>query len=220
MPLFEPQERRTKRLFEEVYRYLLTCLLSTPLDAGLVPVVQKLTCAGSVAAGVSLLQGLKSFWPSHEPDSPLRVKVMMVTEVFTLAMVSRFMAGSPEFDGYDAVQDEFIEFMLHLFADHPDPDSLEYFLAVNRQFQADLRRGNPYGHRTLCLGDVLYMNEAVNRLGGNRPRYPVAELPLTGQLTMSGLINRGVRFFNFDTQQWLLMMLDSTFRDNFPPPPV
>ena len=207
MPLFESQDRRLKRLFKDSLEALLIHLSKSELDPGLIPLIQKLTLAGSATATAAFnFDPFKSLWPVNQPDKELRIKAMIVTEVFTLAMVSRYLAmlaqrTTPDNQDFKGAQYKLIRLMVQYFADH-EPDSLDYFLALNGQFQADV--GMPAeterGRRTYNLADVLFLNEAASRLGDDRSRYPnIDELPLY-DYTHAQLVDRGVPFFDFVTQ--------------------
>lgn len=197
MPLFESQQARTDRLF-------ITAMLCAHRrarsvhEAPWLHICEGIIQAGSMVASLSMkyYEPLQMLWGKGDEE-----KAAALTKVFSLAMLSFYLRpaeGSEpgSSDEREGMLREWAKAILELF-DDDSPESLEHFLAVDRQYAYDRAEA-----RTCPLSDVIYFSDAVVALGG-RPTIEVTggELPIRNY-THDDLIARGVVSAEPDFFSW------------------
>src|SRR5688572_744255 len=186
--LAEPFETKTNRLF---YQNLIVRLRRAQwsVHPNIAPVIVSLIQAGYAAAPAALkYEPLKTLW--NEGDVQ---KASRLAEVFTLAMVSRYLSlpreGREEKEGApDRERRDWIHFFLDVFGD-ATPQNVDYYVQLDQQHQVD-QAGEQ--RRLQFLSDALYFGQAMRALGAElKTKLDGKELPWS-DYTQSDLVERGI----------------------------
>jgi hypothetical protein len=172
--LTEPFETKTNRIF---YQNLIVRLRRAQWNVhpNNAPVIVSLIQAGYAAAPADLkYEPLKTLWNDGDVT-----KASRLAEVFTLAMLSRYLSlpregfaekeGAPERERRD-----WIRFFLDIFGD-ASPQAIDYYVSLDRQHQVD-QAGEQ--RRMQFLSDALYFVQAMKALGADlKTKIEAKELP-------------------------------------------